>query len=125
MGLLAGGDGVDRWTHRSRVVEEAQAWLEQRYPGGTLVGVRMGTSVLVDTPYRYRELHTGDPVPDVVVTYEPEDPEGLFPGHDLVREFELAPIPRYYLPIPLRTRVRIWERSPDAPPAPPFNSGSP
>lgn len=110
--------GFARLAARTYVVDEVQAFLHDRYGPDRIVGVIEGTSVFLDTPFRYRELMAGDPVPDVVLVYWRGDDERLHDEHRLVADFPLDMGPGYAYALPEGERIRVFERRGSGPLSP-------
>jgi hypothetical protein len=91
--LWAGIRHVPALWRPSYELEALSEALTERYPTDEIIGVAKLTGALLDTPFRYRELGGGEPLPDVVVTtiWSPVLPPGavLDAGFRTVAEFEM------------------------------------
>jgi hypothetical protein len=115
LALLWAGQGVTKFEGRRFVLREVTDYLVENYPDAQRVGSRSAGSVLLSTPFAYRELSQWEDWPELVVVYWIDEYESLLGEYQLVREFDLDVGPGFTDTYRSRHVIRVYERRPDDP----------
>jgi hypothetical protein len=89
MALLWVGQGTARLQSRRYVQRDVADYLVENYPASQLIGTRSASSLMLATPFAYRELYPWEEWPEVVVVYWADDDGEVLVDYELVREFDL------------------------------------